>query len=68
MTWARALRALAVALLLVVAVLLVGANFSPVELRLWTLTVEVRLGWVVAGALLVGFVAGHLYAASRRSG
>jgi hypothetical protein len=64
MTWPRALRAFGVALLLVAAVLLVGANFTPVELRLWTLTLEVRLGWVVAAGLFVGFVAGHLYASA----
>ena len=64
MTWPRALRAFGVALLLVVAVLLVGANFTPVELRLWTLTLEVRLGWVLVGALLVGFLAGRVHARS----
>ncbi len=64
MTWPRALRAFGVALLLVVAVLLVGANFTPVELRLWTLTLEVRLGWVLAGALLVGFLAGRAHGRS----
>ncbi len=64
MTWSRALRAFGVALLLVVAVLLVGANFTPVELRLWTLTLEVRLGWVLVGALLVGFLAGRVHARS----
>ena len=50
-----------VASALVIAVLIVGANFVLVEVRLLGLELETRLGWALIVALLVGFGAGMLY-------
>ncbi len=58
----RAAREALVALALVLAVLLVGANFVLVEIRLLGLAVETRLGWALLAALLLGFGAGVLWA------
>lgn len=64
-TWNRALRALIVACVLVVAVLLVAANFVLVEVRLVGLSFEVRLAWVVVVPAALAFAGGLLYARAR---
>jgi hypothetical protein len=58
----RALREAAVAVGLVLAVVIVGANFVLVEVRLPGVTVTTRLGWVLLAALAAGFGAGILWA------
>jgi hypothetical protein len=58
----RALRELAVAACLLVAVVVVGANFVLVEVRLPGMSVTTRLGWVLLAALATGFGAGALWA------
>ncbi|MEA2322883.1 MAG: hypothetical protein QOD81_2733 [Solirubrobacteraceae bacterium] len=65
MTWARALRALVVACLLVLIVGFVAANFVLVDLRLWGLNVETRLAWAAVVPAALGFAAGMLYARTR---
>ncbi len=57
----RAARAWALAVFLVFAVVLVGANFVLVEVRFIGLAFEARLGWVILVALLVGFGMGALF-------
>ena len=57
----RVIREALVAIALVVAVLIVGANFVLVEVRLLGLEIETRLGWALIVALLIGFGAGTLY-------
>ncbi len=57
----RVIREALVALALVTAVLIVGANFVLVEVRLLGLELETRLGWALIVALLIGFGAGVLY-------
>jgi len=51
----------AIAISLVFAVVIVGANFVLVEVRLPGLTFEARLGWVILVALALGFGAGALW-------
>lgn len=58
----RALREMAVAAGLLVAVVIVGANFVLVEVRLPGFSVTTRLGWVLLAALAAGFGAGALWA------
>lgn len=58
----RALREVAVAACLLLAVVIVGANFVLVEVRLPGISVTTRLGWVLLGALAAGFGAGVLWA------
>ncbi len=57
----RVIREALVASALVIAVLIVGANFVLVEVRLLGLELETRLGWALIVALLVGFGAGMLW-------
>jgi len=57
----RAARDVAIAISLVFAVVIVGANFVLVEVRLPGLTFEARLGWVILVALALGFGAGALW-------
>lgn len=64
-TWNRALRALTVACVLIVAVLFVAANFVLVEVRFMGLDFEVRLAWVVVLPAALAFAAGVLYARAR---
>lgn len=59
-----ALRQAAIAVALVAAVLVVGSNFVLVEVRLFGLEVEMRLGWALLLALVVGFAGGATW--SRR--
>jgi hypothetical protein len=66
MTWRRALRALAVAVGLLLIVLFVGENFVVVQVRLFGNTFGVRLAWVVAVPVALAFGAGVLYARSWR--
>jgi hypothetical protein len=65
-TWRRALRALAVALGLLLIVLFVGENFVLVDVRLFGTTLPVRLSWAIALPSLLGFGAGVLFARSAR--
>ena len=65
MTWQRAGRALAVAVVAVLVVTFVAANFVLVDVRLWAFDTEVRLAWVGVVPLLLGFAGGLLYARSR---
>lgn len=67
-TWNRALRALIVACVLVVAVLFVAANFMLVEVRLMGLNFETRLAWVVVVPAALAFAGGVLYARARSRG
>lgn len=57
----RAMRETIVALALILAVLIVGANFVLVEVRLLGIEIETRLGWALVAALLIGFGAGVLW-------
>jgi hypothetical protein len=61
------LRALVVACALVLVLTFVAANFVLVDVRLWGLSVEIRLAWaaVVPGAL--GFGAGVLFCRTGRA-
>lgn len=65
-SWRRALRALSEACGLVLVVTFVAANFVLVDVRLWGLTVEMRLAWAVVVAAALGFAGGVLYSRSRR--
>ncbi len=62
----RALGEAAFAAALVVAVLVVGANFVLVEVRLLGAVVEMRLGWALVVAAAFGFALGMAWA--RRPG
>lgn len=64
-TWNRAMRALMVACVLVVAVLFVAANFTLVEVRLMGLSFQARLAWVVIVPAALAFAGGLLYARAR---
>ena len=64
-TWARALRALAEACVLLLVLTFVAANFVLVDVRLWGLSVETRLAWAAVVPAVLGFVAGILYARGR---
>jgi type VI protein secretion system component VasK len=64
-TWNRAVRALIVAGLLVLAVLIVAENFVLVEVRLLGLSFEVRLAWAVVVPAALTFAGGLLYARAR---
>jgi len=66
-TWRRALRALAVACLLVLVLTFVAANFVLVDVRLWGLDVETRLAWVGVVPAVAGFVAGVLFGRTRHA-
>ncbi len=57
----RAAREAAVALALILAVLIVGANFVLVEVRLLGFEIETRLGWALIAMLLLGFGVGVLW-------
>ena len=57
----RAIRETIVASALILAVLIVGANFVLVEVRLLGIEVETRLGWALIAPLLIGFAAGALW-------
>ena len=61
-TWNRALRALIVACVLIVAVLFVAANFTLVEVRLMGRSFEARLAWIVVVPAALAFAGGLLYA------
>ena len=61
-TWRDAGRAAALAGALVVVLLVAGANFILVEVRLLGLQVQTRLSWALLGAGLLGFAAGVFYA------
>lgn len=67
MTWRRALRAVAVAVLLLVALTVVAGNFVLVDVRLLGLDFESRLAWVVVVPAAFGFAGGLLYGRARRS-
>lgn len=64
-TWNRALRALIVACVLILAVLFVAANFVLVEVRFMGLSFDVRLAWVVVVPAALAFAGGLLYARAR---
>ena len=64
-TWNRALRALIVACVLILAVLFVAANFVLVEVRFMGLDFEARLAWVVVVPAALAFAGGLLYARAR---
>ena len=59
-TWREAGRAVAAALVLLLVLLVVGANFVLVEVRLLGLTAETRLGWALLVAAALGFAAGRV--------
>ena len=61
-TWSRALRAVGVAVALMLAVIFVGGNFVLVEVRLLGIDFETRLAWVGLGAGALGFLGGRLWA------
>jgi len=67
MTWRRALRAVAVAVLLLVALTFVAGNFVLVDVRLLGLDFESRLAWVVVVPAAAGFAGGLLYGRARRA-
>ncbi len=53
-------RAVLLALLLVLCVLLVGANFVLVDVNLLVFRAEMRLGWVLLGSAAAGVLVGRL--------
>lgn len=59
--WRHSLRAVAVACVLVLVVLFVAGNFVLVDVRLWALTIEVRLAWAVVVPAGLCFAAGVRY-------
>jgi hypothetical protein len=61
-TWRDARRAIALAAALVVLLLVAGANFVVVEVRLLGLSVGTRMSWALIGAAALGFGAGVIYA------
>lgn len=67
MTWRRALRAVAVAVLLLVALTFVAGNFVLVDVHLLGFDLETRLAWVVVVPAAFGFAGGLLYGDARRS-
>ena len=56
----RAMREVVVALALILAVLIVGANFVLVDVRLLGIETETRLGWALLAAFVLGYGAGVL--------
>ena len=56
----RAAREAFIALALILAVLIVGANFVLVEVRLLGFEIATRLGWALIAMLLLGFGIGVL--------
>ncbi len=71
-TWPEALRAVALAAVLVCVVLIAGANFVLVEVRLLGLAFDTRLSWALLVALAAGVLVGvagtriHAAVTSRR--
>lgn len=71
-TWPEALRSVGLAAVLVCVVLIAGANFVLVEVRLLGLAFETRLSWALLVALGLGVLIGvagtriHLALTSRR--
>ena len=57
----RATRETVIALALILAVLIVGANFVLVEVRLLGLEIETRLGWALIAPFDLGFGTGALW-------
>jgi uncharacterized integral membrane protein len=53
------------AVVLVVATFVAAANFAPVDVRLPGWHGDVRLGWALLGAAVVGFALGALVARRR---
>ena len=60
-TWGDALRAVGLAVTLVLVVLIAGANFVLVEVRLLGLAFDTRLAWALLLAAALGFVAGVVF-------
>ena len=73
-TWPEAIRAVAVAVAAVVVLLVAGANFVIVEVRILGLVFDTRLSWALLVALAFGIVIGvflvtpALWRARRRRG
>jgi hypothetical protein len=61
-TWARALRAAAIAILLFAALAFAAANFVLVDVHVLTLEFQARLAWVVLVPCALAFGAGVLFA------
>lgn len=68
MSWSRALRALVLACGLVAATAFVAGNFVVVDVRLWGLDLQTRLGWAVLVPSVLAFFTGFQYARSRLAG
>ena len=66
MSWARALREAAVAVVLVAVVAFVGGNFVLVDVRLFGLAFQTRLAWVVVVPMALAYAAGALGHPARR--
>lgn len=64
-SWREARRALLLALGLLLVLVVAGANFALVEVRLLGLRIETRLAWALLGAGALGFAAGTAYARLR---
>ena len=60
-TWGDALRAIGLAVTLVLVVLIAGANFVLVEVRLLGLAFDTRLAWALLMAAALGFLAGVIF-------
>jgi hypothetical protein len=60
-TWARALRAAAIAILLFAALAFAAANFVLVDVHVLALSVQTRLAWVVLVPAALTFALGVRY-------
>ena len=60
-TWGRALRAVAIALLLLGALAFAAANFVLVDVHVLALSVQTRLAWVVLVPAALTFALGVRY-------
>lgn len=65
-TWAKALRAAFLAVVLVVLTLFAIANFVLVDVSVFGITVRTRLAWIVLVPSVLAFGCGLLYARLRR--
>ena len=61
MTWGRAVRSLAAAVVLVLAVVVVAGNFVLVQVRILGLGIETRLAWAIVVPAAIAFWAGTVW-------
>jgi two-component system response regulator MprA len=66
MTWGRAVRSLAAAVVLVLAVVVVAGNFVLVQVRILGIGIETRLAWAVVVPAAIAFWAGTVWSRTGR--